>query len=131
MEQQVKKKTILVAEDEESLLKAISSKLEKLNFTVLQATSVEEGMKHLQNNKVDAIWLDHYLLGKKNGLDLVLEIKQNKKTKPIPIFVVSNTCSSDKYQNYIEFGIERFFVKSDNSLESIINEIRSNLLGNT
>ena len=59
------KKTILVVEDEKPLLDAIKTKLEKNDFNVLTARSVEQAKNHLMDvEKVDVIWLDHYLLGK-------------------------------------------------------------------
>lgn len=119
-------KTILVVEDERPLLDAIKIKLEKNGFVVVTARSVEQTMDYLNEiGTVDAIWLDHYLLGKESGLDFVTKLKStNEKWIRIPVFVVSNTATPDKVQAYIRFGINKYYTKSDHKLEEIINDIR-------
>ncbi len=120
-------KTILVIEDERPLLEAIKTKLEKNGFAVTTARTVEQALNYLEDlERIDVIWLDHYLLGKEDGLDFVAKIKsQNGKWKHIPIFVVSNTASADKVQSYIQLGISKYFVKAEHRLDGIISEIKS------
>lgn len=119
-------KTILVVEDEKSLLDAIEIKLTKSGFTVITARSYEEAIEALEKNQIDAIWLDHYLLGTQSGLDIVTTIKAaESKWKNIPVFVVSNTATSEKVQSYIHLGVEKYFVKSNFRLEEIICDINN------
>jgi DNA-binding NtrC family response regulator len=120
-----KEKTILVVEDERPLLAAIKTKLEKSGFAVVTARSVEQAMNHLvESGKVEAVWLDHYLLGKENGLDFVIKCKQeNSRYKNIPIFVVSNTASPDKVQSYLKLGVNKYYVKAEKRLDDIIGDI--------
>jgi len=91
-------KNILVVEDEKPLLEVIKIKMEKCGCSVVTARSVEQAIEYLKDGmKVDIIWLDHYLLGKENGMDLVAKLKaEGSEWKDIPIFVVSNTASDDK-----------------------------------
>ncbi|HNV97200.1 MAG TPA: response regulator [bacterium] len=119
------KKNILVVEDEKSLLDAISTKLEKNEFTVSRARTYEEAMSALKKNKnIGVIWLDHYLMGKKDGLDIITECKKDNSTySEIPIFVVSNTASSDKIEKYLELGAVKYYVKAEKRLEDIIKDI--------
>jgi DNA-binding response OmpR family regulator len=118
------KKIILIVEDEEPLQNAIKIKLEQNGFSTVCARSADQALGYLNDMKVNAVWLDHYLLGKKNGLDIVTKMKSDgKKWKEIPIFVVSNTASEDKIQSYLKLGIEKYFTKAENSLENIINDI--------
>ncbi len=124
----MKKIKILVVEDEKPLLKAIETKLEKMGLSVKMARSAEDGLKCLRKIKtIHAIWLDHYLLGKKTGIDLVAECKNDPKLKNIPIFVVSNTASSDKVHEYLDFKGVKYYIKAENKLEDIINNIKDYL----
>lgn len=120
-------KTILVVEDERSLLEAIKIKLEKIGFAVVTARSVKQALGYLEDlGRVDAVWLDHYLFGKEDGLDFVTKMKaQDGRWKGIPIFVVSNTASADKVQAYIRLGISKYYVKVEHRLDEIANEIKS------
>lgn len=118
-------KNILVVEDERPLLEAIRTKLEIGGFKVVTARSVEEAFNHIEDVKIDAVWLDHYLLGKESGLDFVVKCKEkNSKYKNIPIFVVSNTASPDKVKKYIQLGVSNYYTKAEKRLEDIVNDIK-------
>ncbi|MFZ2192680.1 MAG: response regulator [Candidatus Moraniibacteriota bacterium] len=119
---------VLVVEDEKPLQQAIKIKLEKNNFDPVTARSVEQAINFLKDlEKVDIIWLDHYLLGKDNGLDFVAKVKNNIAWKKIPIFIVSNTASQEKVRSYMQLGIEKYYVKANYRLDDIIEDIRNSL----
>jgi DNA-binding response OmpR family regulator len=138
-------KTILVIEDERSLLKAIKLKLEKNNFHVITSrsvemafgtpikdvtiSSVEVALKHLEKlEQVDVIWLDHDLLGDEDGLDFVTKFKANGgKWSKVPIFVISNTASTDLVKTYAKLGVKKYYVKAEHRLDNIIKEINLSL----
>lgn len=117
------KKTILVVEDEKSLAGAIKIKLEKNNFNVTTQNSVEKGLAYLDTQKVDLVWLDHYLGGAKTGIDFVKGMK--KDHKKIPVFVVSNTASQEKIEEYEQLGITKYYTKSNFRLDKLLADIRS------
>jgi len=119
-------KKILLVEDEKCLAEAVKIKLEINGFQVLPADSVDRAKDLINKNSVDFVWLDHYLLGEESGLDFVANIKsQDSANKNIPIFVVSNTASNDKIQSYIKFGINKYYVKAEHSLEQIIGDLKT------
>ena len=121
-------KTILVVEDEKPLLEAIRITLEKDDFKVITARSAKDAYSLLESpEKIDVIWLDHYLLGKENGLDLVIKLKSQKQYKNIPVFIVSNTASADKVKSYIRLGVNKYYTKANYRLDSIIGDIRDYL----
>lgn len=127
------KKVILVVEDERPLLEAIKIKLEKNDFEVVSARNVQQAINYVEEvESIDAIWLDHYLIGKEDGLDFVAWCKEeeNAKCKTVPIFVVSNTASSDKVSTYMTLGATKYFIKSNHKLDEIIKEINGSLLKN-
>lgn len=118
-------KNILVLEDERPLLEAIRTKLALNGFEVVSARSVEEAWNHVQADiPFDAVWLDHYLLGKENGLDFLVRLRSEKKLDNVPVFVVSNTASEDKKRAYLHLGAKKYFMKADFRLEDIITDIK-------
>jgi DNA-binding response OmpR family regulator len=140
------KKIILVIEDERPLLEAIHAKLEKSGFSVITARSVdqafnaklekgdsrvitidtiEEALNYLERlEHIDAIWLDHHLMGKEDGLDFVKKFKANGgKWSKVPVFVVSNAAGPKTIRSYIDSGANKYYVKSDHRLEEIIKDI--------
>ena len=91
-------KTILVIEDDSALLSVIEAKLISAGFTVLSARSVDTvftldtataskrlspdtitaTLEHLESlANVDAIWLDHNLIGPDDGIDFIVKFKAN------------------------------------------------------
>ena len=122
-------KTILVIEDERPLAKVIADKLEHAGFEVLTARTVDQGLEYIEEvSSIDAIWLDHYLLGEKTGLDFVAKLKNaDSKWRQIPIFVVSNTASRDNLNSYIRLGVNKYSVKADHRLDEMTKEIKDYL----
>jgi DNA-binding NtrC family response regulator len=121
------KKTVLVLEDERPLSNAIKMKLEKSGFGVVIARSVDQAKQSLAYaGSVDAIWVDHYVLGKESGLDFVAWCKDEEggQCRNTPLFVVSNTASSDKVSSYMHFGVKEYFVKANHRLDEIIESIQ-------
>lgn len=150
MKKKQKSKTILVVEDERPLLKVIQEKLEKEGVQVITSRSVERAfsadlaanaaggismssveiaLNHLEDlEKVDAVWLDHNLLGSENGLDFVTALKGNGgHWKEIPIFVVSNTADPALISAYAKLGVHDYYVKAEHKLNSIIADIHASL----
>lgn len=119
-------KTVLVVEDERSLANAIKTKLQNTGFRVSSVRSVEDALDFLNSSeKVDVVWLDHYLIGEKDGLDLVVALKHgNDGWKSIPVFVVSNTASEAKRHSYIQLGVDKYYVKAENKLDEIVQDVR-------
>ena len=117
-------KNALVIEDERPLAEAIRLKLTKEGFVVETAQTVADALAILEEKQIDVIWLDHYLLGKEDGIDLVSKLKQeDSKFKMIPIFVVSNTASPEKVQTYISLGVDRYYVKAEHRLDEIVSDV--------
>lgn len=117
--------SILVVEDEIPLLDVITRKLENAGLDVVSARSVDQALDYLENmESISAVWLDHYLLGRDDGLVLVAQLKNDDSPyKSIPVFVVSNTASDNKVHQYLSLGIDKYFVKAENALDKIITSI--------
>lgn len=121
-----RKKVILVIEDERPLVQIIQAKLEKVGFDVVTARTVDQGLSYMEEvDKIDAVWLDHYLPGEKTGLDFVIELKKpGSKWAETPIFVVSNTASSGNLRSYLRLGVNKYSVKAEHRLDEITNDIK-------
>lgn len=121
--------TILVVEDELPLQTAVRTKLEGLGINVATARTVDQARDYLHElPKVDAIWLDHYLLGNANGLEFVAELKAaDSHYQQIPVFVVSNSVDQEKINSYLRLGVEKYYTKSDCRLIDIVTDVRDYL----
>jgi response regulator of citrate/malate metabolism len=88
-------------------------------------------LKHLEKlEHIDAIWLDHNLLGAEDGLDFVTKFKANgDRWSTVPIFVVSNTSDTDLVKTYAKLGVKHYYIKAEHKLEKIISDITASLDG--
>jgi two-component system response regulator ArlR len=129
MEDEMKKKrTVLVVEDEKPLANAVKEALTSHNFNVIIVNSADDALNQLKNlETVDAIWLDHYLMGEANGLDFVISIKSHPVWSNIPVFIVSNTASQQNVHSYIRLGVTNYYTKADYDIGQIINDLKYTL----
>lgn len=129
MKQKIKNKTILLIEDERPLVHVIEAKLEKAGFDVVSARTIDQGLGYMEDiPTIDAVWLDHYLLGEKTGLDFIAKLKvPDSKWRTIPIFVVSNTASDGNMRSYIRLGVSKYYVKAEHRLDEISKDIMLSL----
>lgn len=122
---------IMVVEDENLLLQAITKKLQLSEIDVLSCSSGQQAIDYLGNvdELPDAIWLDYYLKDM-NGLAFMQEIKHNPAWEHIPVLVVSNSASPDKVSNMLGLGAKRYILKAEYRLDEIITMIREFIADN-
>jgi len=118
-------KNILVVEDDKALAEAIQIKLKKTGYNVFVARSVPDAIDSYKNHSpIDLVWLDHYLIGRENGLDFLEYLRNDANGKDTPILVVSNTISPELIKAYQTKGANKFFTKSDVKLDELIQEVQ-------
>jgi CheY-like chemotaxis protein len=83
------RKSALVVDDSKSARVILSRMLEKYDIEVDMAESAEQAMQYLQNNRPDAIFMDHLMPGM-DGLQAVQAIKGNPQTAMIPIMMYTS-----------------------------------------
>ena len=120
--------TVLVIEDEELLLQAISRKLEINNIKAIATKSGKEALEILNSLKKapDAIWLDYYLKDM-NGLEFMCYVKKNEKYSKIPTIVVSNSASPEKVKTMMTLGVKKYYLKAESKLDDIIEQVKKTI----
>lgn len=118
--------TIMVVEDEELLLQAITKKLKLSNMDVLSCSSGQQALDYLNNLEElpDAVWLDYYL-NDMNGLEFMRMLKEKKEWENIPVIVVSNSASPEKVSNMLALGAKKYILKAEYRLDQIIELIKN------
>lgn len=119
-------KTILVIEDEESILELIQDRLKFHNYEGASAPSGEEALAWLKSETADLILLD-LMLPKISGLGVLREIKRNEKLSKIPVIVMSALSQEDVVREAMDLGANAYFVKTGNvgDLFQMMNEYLS------
>ena len=119
---------ILIAEDEEFLVRALKDNLEAEGCSVDAAMNGEEAMAAIQKKKPNLILLD-LLMPKKDGFYVLEEVKKNPEWKLIPVLVLSNLGGDAEIKKALEIGADDYFVKSQHPIEEVIEKVKEYLEG--
>ena len=117
---------VLLVEDDLFLSKILSSKFKKEGFLVELAMDGEEGLKKVKSFAPDIILLD-LIMPKKNGFEVLEEIKLNDKTKNIPVIILSNLGQNSDVSKGKELGAVDYLVKANFSLKEVVAKVREHL----
>ena len=123
----MKKKKVLVVEDDATLRQALTEFLEADEFSVVSATDGEEAINLTKNNNPDIILLD-IILPKKDGFDVIREIKADDSIKDIPIVLLTNLGSLSDIEKALALGATTYLVKGDYQLKEVVDKIKEILL---
>lgn len=114
---------ILIVEDDDFLRTLESEKFTKEGFEVLNAAS-EEQMKGILAQTVPHIILLDLMVPGIDGFQIVEQLKTNDATKQIPIIVFSNLSDDESVSKAKKAGANDFLVKSNFSLNDLIEKIK-------
>ena len=115
---------ILIAEDDQFILKAMTIKLTKEGYEVKIATDGVQLMDILKSYIPDLIILD-LLMPKKDGFEVLKEVKADSKLKNIPILIASNLGQENDIQQVLDLGATDYLIKSEFTLESLVQKIKN------
>lgn len=116
-------KNILVAEDEEFLMRALKDSFEGEGYTVDTAADGDEAMARLQSRRFDIILLD-LLMPKRDGFYVLEQIKKSPTWKLTPVIVLSNLGGDAEIKRALELGADDYFVKSQHPIEEVIERVK-------
>jgi CheY-like chemotaxis protein len=120
---------ILVIEDDQFLRRACEVGLKKRGFTVLTAVDGEEGLRQAHAECPDLILLD-MLMPKLSGMQTLAALKNNEKTRAIPVVILSNSSVEADVQMAKELGAVGYLVKASLSLKELGDQVMTYLQGN-
>lgn len=121
---------ILIIEDDTALNKIYQNKLQREGYDVAIALDGREGIKMVDIEKPNIILLD-ILLPKLNGREVLKKLKENPQTSSIPVLILSNLSEMDEVMKGLEEGAVDYMIKSEHSLEEVVERIKSILNTNS
>lgn len=116
---------ILVVEDEPSQLELLSYNLSVEGYEVFRAETGEEGLLTLAEHDIDLILLD-WMLPQQSGLEVCRQIKRNKKTKTIPVIMLTARGEEDDKIRGLDTGADDYIVKPY-SIKELLARVRTSL----
>ncbi|MDR3597382.1 response regulator [Clostridium sp.] len=119
-----KHKSLLIIEDDISLLQSIKAISEGMGFKVLTSNNGTEGIKLIEENKINGIVLD---LGLPDieGIDLLKKINRSLKQKDlsIPVIIYTGMDISNEQEKEIRLYADSIIIKTTNSFERLLDEL--------
>jgi len=104
------KRKILIVDDEEVIRKFLKIHLAKLGFEVKEASDGEQAIDALGKDDFDLLICD-ILMPKKDGWEVIKEVKSNSKTKHLPVIVLTaKNEDSDMFKGY-DLGANYYMTK--------------------
>ncbi|XOB40606.1 MAG: response regulator [Candidatus Nealsonbacteria bacterium] len=122
----MKKKKILIIEDEKILSEMYKDKFTKVGFEVISAFDSEEGLKLTKKEKPDLIILD-ILLPRENGVVFLNWLKADPEISSIPVIVFSNYDDPETRKRASKLGIKDYLIKADYTPKAIVEKVKSYL----
>ena len=115
------KKKILIVEDEETMLHALSEKFTQEGFEVTQASDGEEALKIVLSKDIDLVLLD-IILPKMDGMTMLKKMRESDKDTPV--ILLTNLDYSVGVAKAIEAGAYDYLLKTDWSLEDVVKKVK-------
>ena len=109
-------KNVMVVEDNEKNRKLMRVVLKAKGYNIIEATTGEEALSLLKNQKPDIILMDIQLPGI-DGLTLIKQIKASAVTKDIPIIAVTAYAMKGDEQKILDTGCNAYVSKPINTQE--------------
>lgn len=120
------KKTVLIVEDDEILMRAMYLLFHKGEYTIASAGDGETALRMTERLKPDLVLLD-LLMPKMNGFDYLRDMKANPQLKHIPVVVLSNLGDKDDIEKAKALGAEDYFIKSNTDLSALFEKVKIKL----
>ena len=119
-----KKQTLLIVDDEEKNVRLFKAVLMQENYNIVAALNGEDALKIVNTMSLDLILLDVMMCGM-DGFKVCRKIKNDAKTRNIPILMVTVLTEKEDRLKAMEAGADGFMSKpaSRNSLLSRIESM--------
>jgi len=113
-------KKILIVEDEAQIRREYVQAIIQAGFETLEAADGQEAVTMAVECMPDAIVLD-LILPKKHGFDVLKEIREEARTRDIPVVVTSNLAGADNEAKAVSLGAQGYIVKTPGQTAPIVD----------
>ena len=122
-EAEVRRKTVLIVDDEAAIREMVSLALETAKFNVLEASDSQEGRAIIIDSQPDVVLLDWMMPGN-TGLELLRRLRRDPLTEKIPVILLTAKTSEDSKITGLDSGADDFISKPFSPKE-LVSRIRA------
>jgi CheY-like chemotaxis protein len=113
---------ILLVEDDPFLRRACEAGLRKRGYQVITAVDGEEALRRVRNDAPALILLD-LLMPKLSGIEVLAELKQDEKTRHIPVIILTNSSTEMERKKTAALGAAGYLVKANLTLKELADQV--------
>ena len=107
----MEKKLILLVDDDNRNIFALTAVLKAKGYLVVSATSAREGLEILEQNKGIKVVLMDIMMPDMDGYEAVARIKSNAETASIPVIAVTAQAMMGDREKTLEAGADEYISK--------------------
>lgn len=111
-----------MVEDEPALREMYAAWLEAGGFAASTAEDGVAGIDAIMHQHPDLVLLD-IMLPKKDGFEVLGEVRRNPKTRDLPVIILSSLDKEYEQKQGLDLGAEHYLVKTDISPELLYETI--------
>jgi two-component system sensor histidine kinase/response regulator len=111
--------TILIVDDEERNIRLLKAMLATKDYNLQQASQGEEALRIVDANPPDLILLD-VMMPRMDGFEVCRRLKQDEKTRIIPIIMVTALSEKQHRIKALEVGADDFITKPVDHTELVV-----------
>lgn len=119
-------KTILIVEDEATLLEALRDKLTREGHVVIRTKNGEEGLAEAMSKHPDLILLD-ILMPKMDGMTMLKELRKNEWGKNVYVILLTNLSDVENISEALNNKVTDYLIKSDWDIDEVAKKIKEKL----
>jgi len=117
---------VLIIDEDPAIQDGYKIGLEKRGFIVSQAFDGPSGIEKAQTESPDAILLDIMMPGT-DGLEVLQNLKENEKTRKIPVMIITNFGREEYIKKALDLGIKEFILKHRATPDEVSDKIKQAL----
>lgn len=118
--------TILIIEDEETILNGISDKFTHEGFLVYKCKDGKEGLDKAMKEHPDFILVDN-LMPNYDGFYFLEKLRKDEWGEKVPVIMWSNSHDSKTIAQAKKLGISDFMIKSEWEYRDVVKKVREDL----
>jgi CheY-like chemotaxis protein len=119
-------KSVLIVDDEESLVNVLSRKFTEEGITTYTAFNGREALEVALDKRPDIILLD-IMMPEMDGFDVMRKLQQDEWGKDVPIILLTNSSSIETVAQAVSSGMSEFMVKTDMRLDDVVERVKGRL----
>lgn len=116
-------KKILLIEDEDNLVSLYQKSFENSGFAVRTAKNGAWGLKLADQEYFDLVVMD-MMMPAMGGLETITRLKENDRTKDIPVIIISNSAQDKDMESALAQGAIKYLLKAKLTPSHLVEEAK-------